>query len=176
MQTARQLRPVPFYEDAVVLAGEDNEPLVAMKPIVINLGLDWKSQHSKVTERFNSVMVEITTTGGDGKQYAITYPPLRKLPAWLYSISPNEVKPELRDRIIRYQEQCDDALSTQSTARLSTTQSNVGCLKLLPRSKANEICPEAGQSCVFGFAMPLEELQKTICLAHKQGRPPPRWA
>lgn len=110
MQTAQQLIPVPFYEDTVVLVGNDNEPLVAMKPIVINIGLDWKSQHSKVTERFSSVMVEITTTGGDGKQYAMTCLPLRKLPAWLYSISPKKVRPELRDKIIRYQEECDDAL------------------------------------------------------------------
>jgi hypothetical protein len=36
--------------------------------------------------------------------------PLRKLPAWLYSISPNKVSPELRDKIVRYQEECDDAL------------------------------------------------------------------
>lgn len=110
MQTAQQLMPVPFYEDTVVLVGKDNEPLVSMKPIVINMGLDWKSQHAKVTDRFSSVMVEITTTGGDGKQYAMTCLPLRKLPAWLYSISPNKVKPELRDKIIRYQEECDDAL------------------------------------------------------------------
>lgn len=110
VQTTQQLMPVPFYEDTVVLVGKDNEPLVSMKPIVINMGLDWKSQHAKVTERFSSVMVEITTTGGDGKQYAMTCLPLRKLPAWLYSISPNKVKPELRDKIIRYQEECDDAL------------------------------------------------------------------
>ena len=39
MQTAQQLMPVPFYEDTVVLVGKDNEPLVSMKPIVINMGL-----------------------------------------------------------------------------------------------------------------------------------------
>ncbi|ASJ24296.1 P22_AR_N domain containing protein [Laribacter hongkongensis] len=29
--------------------------------------------------------------------------PLRKLPAWLYSINHNKVKPELQDKIVRYQ-------------------------------------------------------------------------
>ncbi|WP_409303197.1 phage antirepressor N-terminal domain-containing protein [Pseudomonas sp. KCJK8993] len=110
MQVAQHVIPVPFYEDTVVLVGKDNEPLVAMKPIVINMGLDWKSQHVKVTEKFSSVVVEITTTGGDGKQYAMTCLPLRKLPAWLYSISPSKVAPDLRDKVIRYQEECDDAL------------------------------------------------------------------
>ncbi|WP_460128011.1 phage antirepressor N-terminal domain-containing protein [Pseudomonas sp. S3_A09] len=149
MQTAQQLIPVPFYEDTVVLVGKDNEPLVAMKPIVINIGLDWKSQHSKVTERFSSVMVEITTTGGDGKQYAMTCLPLRKLPAWLYSISPNKVRPELRDKIIRYQEECDDALwdywsktsNTHHTASPNTNQQialsrhRIALLKELQRTR-----------------------------------------
>lgn len=61
-------------------------------------------------------MVEITTTGGDGKQqYAMTSMPLKKLPAWLYSISPSKVAPELREKIVRYQEECDDALWTYWT-------------------------------------------------------------
>lgn len=105
-----QLMPVPFYEDTVVLVGQDNEPFVSMKPIVENMGLAWQVQHRKLSERFDSVITEMVTTGGDGKQYAMTCLPLRKLPAWLYSISPNKVKPELREKIIRYQEECDDAL------------------------------------------------------------------
>lgn len=105
-----QLMPVPFHGDTVVLVGKDNEPLVAMKPLVVNLGLDWKGQHAKLSEKFASVMEEISTTGGDGKQYAMTCLPLRKLAAWLYSISPNKVAPELRDKIIQYQEECDEVL------------------------------------------------------------------
>ena len=104
----------------MVLVGKDNEALVAMKPIATNMGLDWKSQHTKLTEKFGSVMVEITTTGGDGKRYEMSCLPLRKLPAWLYSISPNKVKSELRDKIIRYQEECDDALCDYWNKRRST--------------------------------------------------------
>lgn len=35
---------------------------------------------------------------------------LRKLAAWLNTISPNKVKTEIRDRVIRYQNECDDVL------------------------------------------------------------------
>lgn len=35
---------------------------------------------------------------------------LRKLAAWLNSISPNKVRPEIRDKVIQYQEECDDVL------------------------------------------------------------------
>jgi len=105
-----QLMPVPFHEDTVVLVGKDGEPFVAMKPIVANMGLDWKSQYTKLAEKFSSTMVEITTVAEDGKLRSMSCMPLRKLPAWLYSISPNKVSPELRDKIVRYQEECDDAL------------------------------------------------------------------
>lgn len=35
---------------------------------------------------------------------------LRKLAAWLNTISPNKVRTEIRDRVIQYQEECDDVL------------------------------------------------------------------
>ncbi|UUC83849.1 phage antirepressor N-terminal domain-containing protein [Stutzerimonas stutzeri] len=110
MSAAQQLIPVPFYGDTVVLVGQDNEPYVAMKPIATNLGLAWAAQYVKIMEKFGSVVSEIETTGTDGKQYGMACLPLKKLPAWLYSISPNKVKPELRDKIVRYQNECDDAL------------------------------------------------------------------
>lgn len=105
-----QLMPVPFYEDTVVLVGKDNEPFVAMKPIVVNMGLDWNGQRTKIIDKFASTVKEISTVAEDGKLRGMTCLPLRKLAAWLYSISPNKVKPVLRDKIIRYQEECDDAL------------------------------------------------------------------
>lgn len=110
MHTAPQLFPVPFHGDTVVLVGQDNEPYVAMKPIVTNMGLDWHSQRQKLNERFASTAVEITSVAEDGKLRGMTCLPLKKLPAWLYSISPNKVAPKLREKIIRYQEECDDAL------------------------------------------------------------------
>lgn len=117
MQT--QIIPVPFYEDTLVMIGKDNEPMVAMKPIVESMGLDWKGQQVKLIEKFSSVREIISSTGGDGKTYDMICLPLRKLPAWLYSINPNKVLPELRDKITRYQDECDDALWnywTQGTA------------------------------------------------------------
>lgn len=114
-----QIIPVPFYEDVLVLVGKDNEPVVAMKPIVENMGLDWKGQHVKLTAKYASTMEIISIVAEDGKNREMTCLPLRKLPAWLYSINPNKVKPELRDKITRYQNECDDVLWnywTQGTA------------------------------------------------------------
>lgn len=149
---AAQLMPVPFYEDTVVLVGQDNEPYVAMKPIVTNMGLAWESQRPKINEKFGSVAMIIMSTGGDGKQYDMLCLPLKKLPAWLYSINPSKVKPELRDKIIRYQEECDDALwdywtkgsasrpgAPNTTQRIALSRHRLALLKELYRTRDNTL-------------------------------------
>lgn len=114
-----QLFPVPFHQDTIVLVGQNDEPFVAMKPIIENIGLSWNSQHTKLRESFASTIAIIGMVAEDGKQREMVCLPLRKLPAWLYSISPNKVAAGLREKVIQYQEECDDALWrywTQGTA------------------------------------------------------------
>ncbi|WP_228153291.1 phage antirepressor N-terminal domain-containing protein [Acinetobacter indicus] len=101
---------VPFHNAELYLVEFNGQPYTAMRPIVENMGLDWKAQLVKIKQRFNSVVGEITTTGKDGKQYKMLCLPLKKLFGWLMTISPNKVKPELRDTVIKYQEECDDVL------------------------------------------------------------------
>lgn len=184
MHTAPQLFPVPFHGDTVVLVGQDNEPYVAMKPIVANMGMDWKSQHSKLAERFASTMVEITTVAEDGKLRGMACLPLKKLPAWLYSISPNKVAPELREKIIRYQEECDDALwnywtqgvadrpgaAANASKQIALSRHRLALLKELHRTRdralRSAIHEQLAQvSQALGLSVP--ELEKSI------GRPAP---
>ncbi|MDD3676522.1 phage antirepressor N-terminal domain-containing protein [Thauera propionica] len=105
-----RLLPVAFHEDTVVLADHGGEPHVVMRPIVENMGLNWKSQYDKLTDKFGSTVVIITTVAEDGRQREMISLPLRKLAAWLYSINPNKVAPSLKDKIVRYQEECDEVL------------------------------------------------------------------
>ena len=107
------LLPVPFRNVTLFLVDLDGFPYVPMRPVVEGMGLDWKSQHVKLTQnqRFASSVVEITTQmSGDDQRRAMTCLPLRKLPGWLTSISPNKVALEIRDTVIAYQNECDDAL------------------------------------------------------------------
>lgn len=101
---------VPFHNAELYIVEFEGQPYTAMRPIVENMGLDWKAQLVKIKQRFNSVVGEITTTGKDGKQYQMLCLPLKKLFGWLMTISPNKVKPELRDNVVKYQEECDDVL------------------------------------------------------------------
>lgn len=101
---------VPFHNTELFLIEHNGQPYTPMKPIVDGMGLTWQSQHRKLTEnqgRWGIIKMMIPTRGD--MQEAICLP-LRKLLAWLTTISPNKVKPELRDTVIKYQEECDDVL------------------------------------------------------------------
>lgn len=100
---------VPFHGADLYVVTVGNEAFTPMKPIVEGMGLDWKSQHKKISQRFAKGMVEITIPSSGGMQTMICLA-LRKLAAWLNTISPNKVRPEIRERVIRYQEECDDVL------------------------------------------------------------------
>ena len=101
---------VPFHNSELIVVDYNNQPYTAMRPIVEGMGLAWQAQFDKLKQRFGSVIMEIMTTGKDGKQYQMLCLPLKKLFGWLMTISPNKVKPELRDTVIKYQEECDDVL------------------------------------------------------------------
>lgn len=102
---------VPFHNAELYLVEFDGQPYVPMRSIVQGMGLDWKSQFVKLKQRFATCVVEITMQMfGDDQARSHTCLLLRKLPAWLYSIHANKVKPELRDTVIKYQEECDDVL------------------------------------------------------------------
>ena len=102
---------VPFNNANLTMIEHNGQPYIPMKPIVEGMGLDWKSQYRKITNKFKSCMVKMTIQlFGDSQSREVIMLPLRKLPAWLYSVEPNKVKPELKETIIKYQEECDDVL------------------------------------------------------------------
>ena len=100
---------VPFHNAELYIVEYEGQPYTPMKPIVDGMGLDWKSQFVKLKQRFIKGMVEITIPSNGGPQNTLCMK-LRKLPAWLYTINPNKVKPELRATIVRYQEECDEVM------------------------------------------------------------------
>ncbi|HHS9775519.1 TPA: phage antirepressor N-terminal domain-containing protein [Raoultella ornithinolytica] len=101
---------VPFHGAELYVINHNGEPYTPMKPIIDGMGMDWASQFTKLKQRFKSTVVEITMVAADGKSRSMTCLALRKLNGWLQTISPNKVKPEIRDRVIQYQEECDDVL------------------------------------------------------------------
>jgi hypothetical protein len=101
---------VPFHGNNLYVVNYNGEPYVPMKPIVEGMGLTWQSQFEKIKQRFKSTITEIVIVAADGKERNMICLALRKLAGWLHTISPNKVKAEIRDKVIQYQEECDDVL------------------------------------------------------------------
>ena len=95
---------IDFQDSKLLTAYEENtgKTYVALKPIVEGMGLDWKSQYAKVKEdkRYGVITIPYRTKGGTQEMVSLD---ADHLPAFLYSINPNRVRKDLRDRIIAFQ-------------------------------------------------------------------------
>ena len=102
---------VPFHGADLYVVEHNGQPYTPMKPIVTAMGLDWGSQYRKVAAneaRWGIVNLAIPSAGGE---QSMTCLPVRKSAAWLITIEPGKVKnPEVRARVIQYQNECDDVL------------------------------------------------------------------
>lgn len=116
MTTLTQIA-VPFHNAELYIVEHNGQPYTPMKPIVDGMGLAWQTQHRKLIQGYNQngdapnrwgvSIIETPTLSGIQEMLCI---PLRKIFAWLMTISPNKVKPELRDTVIMYQNECNDVL------------------------------------------------------------------
>ena len=100
---------VPFHGADLYVVSVDNEAYTPMRPIIDGMGLTYQGQADKLKSRFAKGVREIMipTKGGEQTMLCLA---LRKLNGWLQTVSPNKVRPEIRDNVIRYQEECDDVL------------------------------------------------------------------
>lgn len=105
-----QLSPVQFHDDTIYCVEIDGQPYSPIKPIVENMGLDWGAQSTKLRTNKERWGIAIIAKPSEGGEQETTCLPVRKLPAWLASINPKKVAPELREKIELYQAECDDAL------------------------------------------------------------------
>jgi hypothetical protein len=109
-----EVRMVEFYGDqitgALVRVGDEPTIYLPIRPICDYLGLSWSGQRERIMRdevladavRF----VRVTRTnprGGDPELFCL---PLDLLPGFLFGINAARVKPDLREKIIRYRREC----------------------------------------------------------------------
>ncbi|MCI8181787.1 phage antirepressor N-terminal domain-containing protein [Klebsiella pneumoniae] len=97
---------VPFNGQQVLTTMAAGIAYVAMRPIVENIGLDWAAQFVKLkkqSKKFGCCDIATPSKGGIQKMLCI---PLKKLNGWLFSINPEKVRADIRDKLIQYQEEC----------------------------------------------------------------------
>jgi hypothetical protein len=112
-------RDVDFYGDkltaTLVNTDEGLQVYVPLRPICNYLGLDWSAQSRRIQRdeilRESQGVVIMATPGSGGGRQEMTCLPLDILPGWLFGVDAARVKPELRDKIKRYQKYCFRILS-----------------------------------------------------------------
>lgn len=114
-------REIDFYDDRVVAvllpAADGAGPvsiLVPIRPICDQLALSWSGQRERI--RRDPVLseavrgVRVTRSPQEGGEQEMLCLPIEFLNGWLFGVSVTRVKPELQDKIIRYQRECYLAL------------------------------------------------------------------
>lgn len=104
------MKQIDFYGDKLdVVTMEDGKPGVAMRRLVENLGLDWKTQHRKLEDPVYACG-HMTTHDTSGREQEMLVMPVKSIPAYLFSINPNKVREDLREKLARYRLECVDVL------------------------------------------------------------------
>lgn len=109
-------RVVEFYEDElqgviVMITPSKRRVFVPVRPICDFLGVAWPAQRNRIlrdpvlSTKMEPVLV--TTAGGPQEMQCL---PLDYLNGWLFGINASRVKEEVRERLIRYQEECYQVL------------------------------------------------------------------
>jgi len=112
-------KTVLFYEDeitAIVIDEEGRQQIyVPLRPICEYLGLAWSSQLQRtrndavLAQEMTSVLISTRKSDDSAlgpKTSAMICLPLDMINGWLFGINANRVRDDLRQRLIRYQQDC----------------------------------------------------------------------
>lgn len=112
--TGKNITTVDFH-GTTLIAQKGVTPadtMIAMKPVVDGVGLDWSYQYRKIISHpvlsKGVAVIAIPSEGGLQEMISV---PLNRLNFWLATIHPNRIKDkDIRARVIEYQTECADAL------------------------------------------------------------------
>lgn len=104
--------PVPGTSNPIMAVQHDGTEWASAKHVCDALGIDWKSQHRKLDSKPWSVMVMMTTTAADGKNYQTSMVDRRTLTMWLATIDTNRVSEAARPTLEAYQLEAANALDS----------------------------------------------------------------
>lgn len=102
---------INFHSQTLMAIEHEGQKYVAMRNIVENLGLAWSAQLQRIKRHsvLSKGVFMINTPSLGGIQEAVCLP-LKMLNGWLLTIDPSKVRPEIRARLLQYQEECYEVL------------------------------------------------------------------
>lgn len=107
-----QILKTPFMGTEITIVEHDNKPYVAVKAICDHIGLAWNAQFERLNrdEVLKSTIRVIRTVAEDSKDREMVCIPLNYLNGWLFGISLNRIRPELKNKLIQYKKECYEVL------------------------------------------------------------------
>jgi len=98
---------VPFRGQTLLTVRDGEQVRVAIRPICEALGLNWSAQYRRLlrTPVLAKRVTKMAMPSAGGSQDTLTLP-LDLLNGWLFGIDVQRVRPERREALIAYQEEC----------------------------------------------------------------------
>lgn len=117
-----QQKQVLFYGDTITAAlakiGQKQIIFVPINPLCTLLGLNWSGQHQRInrdsilSKKLTRVVIQpLDTSNEGGGEQEFMCLPLDYINGWLFGINANRVKPEVKERLLIYQENCYQVLA-----------------------------------------------------------------
>jgi len=106
-----QLCTVDFHGQVLHAVDQGGRPYVPIKPICVNLGIDWEGQRQRILRDSvlyeGACMIKAPSPGGEQEMLCL---PLEYLNGWLFGIDDRRVAPQIRDALILYKREAYVAL------------------------------------------------------------------
>lgn len=104
----REQRTVAFYEDEIVAVRDEGGTVwLPVRHVCDLLGVDRTAQIRRIQRDvvMSRHLDTLPVTLPDGRRYEMDCLPLKYVRAWLFGINASRVKEEIRDKLVRYQEE-----------------------------------------------------------------------
>lgn len=113
-----ETKTIARVNKVAIVAGNDSQKLVPIKPICDALGIDYSTQVKKIKddEDLQPTMGLSPIVAADGRDREMVCLPLEFVFGWLFTINPKNVKPEAQEAVRSYRMECYRALYSHFTA------------------------------------------------------------
>lgn len=101
------IQTINFNNDEIVVV----ENKVSVKRLCENIGLTGLNRQYKRIQEDESFESEIILYDINGILQEVLFIPINKIDGWLFSINPNKVKPEVKQKLIEYKKECFNVLN-----------------------------------------------------------------
>jgi hypothetical protein len=123
------IQTINFNNDEIVVV--DNK--VSVKKLCENIGLTGLSSQYEKIKKDESFESEIILYDINGVIQEVLFIPINKIDGWLFSINPNKVKPEVKQKLIEYKKECFNVLNNYFNNGIAVNHraSNIDLQKIL---------------------------------------------